>query len=72
MNQILNIVGNGFDLHHQIKSGYSDFGKYVREVDRDLYDTFEEYFLFDGNWSNLEETLAYIDADLLLEKIQRH
>jgi hypothetical protein len=51
---VLYIVGNGFDLHHQIKSSYSDFGEYVKTVDPELYETVEEYFSFGGKWSNLE------------------
>lgn len=64
---VLYIVGNGFDLHHQIKSSYSDFGEYVKTVDPELYETVEEYFSFGGKWSNLEEALGRFDADWLLE-----
>ena len=66
-HKVLYIVGNGFDLHHQIKSSYSEFGKYVKRVDSELYETFEEYFSFDDIWSDLEKYLADFDADLLLD-----
>jgi hypothetical protein len=66
-HKVLYIVGNGFDLHHHIKSSYSDFGHYVKSADPELYDTVEKYFSFGGNWSNLEEALGLFDADWLLE-----
>ena len=35
--QILYIVGNGFDLHHGIPSSYAAFGRYLKEVDSETY-----------------------------------
>ena len=66
-HRVLYIVGNGFDLHHHIKSSYPGFGHYVKSADPELYDTVEKYFSFNGNWSNLEEALGRFDADWLLE-----
>ncbi|MEO5864588.1 MAG: bacteriophage abortive infection AbiH family protein [Nitrospiraceae bacterium] len=66
-HKVLYIVGNGFDLHHHIKSSYFDFGHYVKSADPELYDTVEKYFSFGGKWSNLEEALGRFDADWLLE-----
>ncbi len=63
----LYITGNGFDLHHNIRSSYSEFGEYVKEVDSELHETFEEYFSFEGNWADLETTLAYLDADSIID-----
>jgi Bacteriophage abortive infection AbiH len=64
----LYIVGNGFDLHHKIRSSYGEFGAYVRNSNPSLYDTFEKYFSFEGNWSSLEETLAHLDVDLIIDE----
>lgn len=66
-HKVLYVVGNGLDLHHRIKSSYSDFGLYVKTVDSTLYETIEEYFPIGGDWSNLEKSLADFDADHLLE-----
>lgn len=63
----LYIIGNGFDLHHGIQSYYTEFGKYVLRVYPDLHETFETYFSFDGNWANLEESLAEIDVHSIIE-----
>lgn len=65
--QTLYIIGNGFDLHHEIGSSYPAFGKYVSQVDSVLHDTFEKYFSFEGNWANLEEVLASIDVSSIVD-----
>lgn len=64
----LYVIGNGFDLHHKIKSSYCDFGKYVKISNPLLHRTFENYFSFEGNWSSLEETLAHLDVDLITDE----
>lgn len=64
----LYIVGNGFDLYHKIKSSYSEFGEYVKSSNSLLHDAFENYFSFEGNWSSLEETLAHLDIDLIIDE----
>jgi hypothetical protein len=66
MNRLY-IIGNGFDVHHQIKSKYSDFKKYVEDQDNDLYKMLERYFNTDDLWSDFEETLAYIDTDTITD-----
>ena len=67
-SQVLYVIGNGFDLHHKVRSSYADFGEYVRKVDQDLHRTFEKYFSFEGNWADLENTLANIDVDLIIDE----
>ena len=64
----LYVIGNGFDLHHKIKSSYGEFGKYVKNSNPLLHDVFENYFSFEGNWSSLEETLAHLDVDLIIDE----
>lgn len=64
-HRVLYIVGNGFDLHHQIMSSYSDFGQYVKTVDAEVYDTFEKHLSIGGDWANLEEPLGRFDVDWL-------
>ncbi|MBK9446212.1 MAG: bacteriophage abortive infection AbiH family protein [Betaproteobacteria bacterium] len=67
-SQLLYIIGNGFDLHHQIPSSYADFGRFVSRVDPHLHSLFENYFSFDGNWADFENTLAHLDIDLILDE----
>ena len=63
----LYIMGNGFDIFHGIKSRYTDFGDYVEKLDYSLYEIFETYFSFEGNWSNLEDSLVHLDTDLIID-----
>lgn len=63
----LYVIGNGFDIHHGIQSKYWQFGEYVKLHNSELYDTFEDFFSFEGNWDSFEETLKYIDVDYLVD-----
>lgn len=63
----LYIIGNGFDIHHGIKSKYSDFKDYVEKNDNVLCESLEKYFNKDELWSDFEETLAYIDTDTIVD-----
>lgn len=67
-NNTLYIIGNGFDIFHGIKSKYSDFNKYVKEKNKDLYLAIEDYLNPDELWSDFEESLAYIDTDKIVEE----
>lgn len=67
-SRLLYIIGNGFDLHHQIPCSYTDFGRYVQNIDSSLHDLFENYFSFEGNWADFENTLAHLDVDHVLDK----
>ena len=42
-NNKLYIIGNGFDLHHNLKTSYANFCLYVRENDKELYEFLEGY-----------------------------
>lgn len=67
-NQVLYIVGNGFDLHHGLRSSYMDFGAYLSEVDPDTYDVMRRYFTVDDDfWWEFESQLAHLDTDALLD-----
>lgn len=37
-------------------------------VDPSLHRLFENYFSFDGNWADFENTLAHLDVDLILDE----
>lgn len=66
-NNRLYVIGNGFDLHHGIKSKYSDFKEYVELNDSDLFCSLEKYFP-DNLWSDFEQTLAYLDTDTMVDE----
>ncbi len=71
--QILYIVGNGFDLHHGIPSSYAAFGQYLKEVDAESYGQMERYFSVDDDfWWQFEAQLEHMDTDSLLDEAAVH
>lgn len=71
MAETLYIIGNGFDLHHGLKTSYRDFResfakkKYV--LWKYLYDIYGEAIYDDLWWSTFEEMLARIDYNHLIQ-----
>lgn len=64
----LYILGNGFDIFHDIPSRYLDFGAYVQRTDPELYRIVEEYLGLEGQWNDFEAALAYLDTDTLIDE----
>ncbi|GAA4413012.1 hypothetical protein GCM10011450_24080 [Advenella faeciporci] len=58
----LYVIGNGFDLWHEIPSSYSQFKEYVKRHDHDIFDAVENYLPADEDWSYLESALADLDV----------
>lgn len=58
----LYIIGNGFDLHHKLKTSYCDFHQFVDNRYPDLIDFFDNYFELnvdkDGLWNQFEKDLG--------------
>lgn len=65
----LYIIGNGFDMAHELKTSFNDFKKYMQEESKDSVDRWEKIINFNLNndWSNLEESFEYVDYDYLVE-----
>ncbi len=61
----LYIIGNGFDLHHGLKTSYYHYREYLLSRSNSIVDDFEsfEYFLnqpdLDVLWNNLEKSMAF-------------
>lgn len=72
MKQKLYIIGNGFDLHHGLKTSYYNFAQYLEKKDTKLYDLLERFVSYSPEdnslWSRFEENLANLDADELLSE----
>lgn len=66
----LYIIGNGFDMHHGIKSGYSNYRKWLEENDPDLYERLREYYDVDADewWWQFEQSLGYPDMSDYIEQ----
>lgn len=69
------IIGNGFDIHHGVKSGYTDFGNWLEKVDRDVHQAVKNFLptwvdcegKVQNAWSDLENNLEHFDTDQLLD-----
>lgn len=60
MEKHLYVIGNGFDIHHCIKSSYSDFRKWMQKEHPDVMTDFEEAYgeCDDEWWADFENQLA--------------
>lgn len=67
MNKLLYIIGNGFDIHHGIRSDYQSFKEYLIEKDSALVDELELFFDSPDIWGDFENNLAYLSRERLLE-----
>lgn len=60
----LYVVGNGFDIHHEIKSQYSDFKKWIYKTRKDssLIGLIDTFFSNDREfWGDIEKALGEYD-----------
>ncbi len=59
----LYILGNGFDLHHKLKTRYADFHEFLNVHNQDIEFDLERYFNFqvdsDYLWKCFEDDLAH-------------
>ena len=65
----LYIIGNGFDLHHGLKTRYLDFACYLAEKDYELFYMLDSYINRDYEndiWSDFENNLANFDIEELI------
>lgn len=76
MNHIddLYLIGNGFDMHHELACGYSDFHNWLRENNPMLENRLFQIYDFHNNgsngvdlWSSLENNLGKISVEAILE-----
>lgn len=66
--KVLYIIGNGFDLHHGLATSFSNFKEFVARRNPGLKSTVEDYLCdLNGNWANLEEALAHLDTDQVID-----
>lgn len=65
----LYVIGNGFDLWHDIPSSLARFKQYVQATDSDIYREVEDYLPTQDDWSDLERALADMDVDALIDNL---
>lgn len=68
----LYVIGNGFDLHHGLKTSYKDFSEYLNNTNSELFDTLEKYISYpvtdSSLWARFEENLANLNAEEILSE----
>ena len=67
----LYIIGNGFDLHHEIKSRYKDFSEWLKDNDFAVYQKiitlYGEEIVNDEWWSDFETSLGHLNVREIIE-----
>lgn len=66
-DNFLYIIGNGFDLHHDIPSSYAFYREWLKRHDYALYATLEQTCTVEFLWSDFEGALSYISRRYFLE-----
>lgn len=76
----LYVIGNGFDVYHNMDTKYISFGLFLKNKYSDIYDKLVEYYGFpelneknidrdrEKLWSEFEDTLALLDSDTVLDE----
>lgn len=68
----LYIIGNGFDLHHSIKTSYCHFHSYIKLNYPELIEFLDSYFDLQvdssGLWNQFEKDLGTFNSSLFWEK----
>lgn len=65
-DKCLYVIGNGFDIIHQVPSSYYDFRDTLGKRST-LRTTLETFIKKDDIWGNFEDSLAYLDRELMLD-----
>ncbi len=64
----LYIIGNGFDLHHGLRSRYFNFKEFVEEKNSELFEMLQTYFEAEFFWSDFEAALAELNTDEIINE----
>lgn len=67
IDNVLYIIGNGFDSHHRVKSNYCYFRDWLKRNNHRLFSLYETVCEYDALWSEFEKGMAYVSRDYLIE-----
>lgn len=67
----LYIIGNGFDLHHNVRSSYKDFANWLRKHDYKIFDTYRKVCDYEALWQDFERSMAYVNRNYFLDRAMR-
>ena len=65
-DDVLYIIGNGFDLHHGVMSSYKSFKIWLQRKNPALHRKLESVCHADFLWKDFESALAYVNRDYFL------
>ena len=67
------ICGNGFDLHHHLKTGYWDYREFLRSIDKKAVERYEFLTRLSGTpaWNDVEASLE-INYSEYIDKLIKH
>jgi len=71
LHEKIYIVGNGFDRHHEVMSGYDEFLRYLFRVDRLLFRDLITFFSCKNLWGDFEYNLAYLSSLAMVRILKR-
>lgn len=66
---MLYIIGNGFDLYHNMRTSFADFRVFIERNARDTFNDIYTYLSIDESWADLESALADLDVDWVIEDL---
>lgn len=66
-DNVLYIIGNGFDLHHGVMSSYKSFAIWLQRKNRALYEKLNDVCRVESLWRDFEGALPYVDRAYFLE-----
>ena len=81
LNMRLIIIGNGFDLHHRLKTSFKDYLKYLKQHNPDALASIRHSKYFIGNgvdvfnakdpfWTDVEGNLLFAYKDMLDDSVE--
>ncbi len=68
----LYVIGNGFDLHHEMQTKLHDYKDFVEEHNSEVIKAVENYLPTKEDWSDLEASLAHIYSDNMIEDFEHY
>lgn len=69
----LYVIGNGFDLHHTLRTEYQDFKEWLYKVDDELANIYKRVCQpTDEKWNDFEESLGYFNKDVFDDIVRNY
>lgn len=62
------IIGNGFDIAHELPTTFPDFRKFMKIHDESFVDKIDKYIVYGTEWNRIEKDLEDVDVENFREK----